>query len=251
MMKELDSPFRLVGVNRKVKDVSILSGMTFDVSAGERIAVLGPSGAGKTTLLRLLSVQILPDTGFIELFGSDTSYLRPGRDLSRAVGIISQQFDLVSNMSVIHNVLAGRLGEWSLFKSLYSLVSIRDPEVALNALNVMGLMGKEGLRVSQLSGGEQQRVAIARLMVQDPRIIIADEPVASLDPERSNEIMSLIEGVVVDRKKTLIATLHSLKLAHRYFDRAIGIRKGKIYFDVPTSSLTERILNELYRIDHD
>ena len=239
-----------MGVNRKAGDTPIIFDMSFDISEGERVAVLGPSGAGKTTLLRLLAAQILPDSGLIELFGRDTSYLRSGRDLSRAVGIISQQFDLVSNMSVIHNVLVGRLGEWSLLKSLYSLVSVRDPELALDALKVMGLTDKEELRVSQLSGGEQQRVAIARLIVQDPSIIIADEPVASLDPARSNEIMSLIESVVVSRKKTLITPLHSLELANRYFDRAIGIRKGKIYFDISTSALTEDILSGLYRIDN-
>ncbi|MGH2541158.1 MAG: phosphonate ABC transporter ATP-binding protein, partial [Ardenticatenaceae bacterium] len=162
-----------------------LAQVSLTINDGETVALVGPSGSGKTTLLHLLAGVIQPTEGHIALNGRFLSEMKPGRELSSLVGVIHQQFDLVPHLSVLNNVLAGRLGQWGMLKSLVSLVSPRDKHLAERALQRVGLSDKMYERASRLSGGEQQRVAIARLLVQDPRVIIADEPVSSLDPARA------------------------------------------------------------------
>ena len=225
-----------------------LSQTTFGFSQGERIAVVGPSGSGKTTLLHMLAGVVQPDTGNIAFDGQSLSELRPGRDLSRLVGVIHQQFDLVPHLNVIHNVLAGRLGQWSLMKSLYSLISPRDRDLAMSALARVGLLDRASERTSRLSGGEQQRVAIARLLVQDPRLIVADEPVAALDPARARDLLSMLASIAEESNKTLVASLHSVEFAREYFQRVIGLRNGFVQFDLPVDQMTDDLLNELYEL---
>jgi phosphonate transport system ATP-binding protein len=223
--------------------------LSLSISEGERVAVLGPSGSGKTTLLHLMAGIIRPDSGSIELGGRSISDLGPGREAAGLVGVIHQQYDLVPHLSVAHNVLAGRLGAWGVLRSLWSLISPQDLGLAENALERVGLLDRLYERTSRLSGGEQQRVAIARLLVQDPRVIVADEPVASLDPARARDLMILLSGVATDTGKTLISSLHSTELATEFFDRAIGLRDGAVVFDIPVASLNKAALDDLYLLE--
>ena len=226
-----------------------LAPISMEISPGEKVAIVGPSGSGKTTLLHILSGVTQPDSGDVILKGNDLSGLGPGRRLSRLVGVIHQQYDLVPHLSVLHNVLAGRLGQWSTMRSLVSLVWPRERDAALQALERVGIVEKSGERASHLSGGEQQRVAIARLLLQDPEIIVADEPVSSLDPARADDLMGMLAGIAEDSGKTLIAGIHSIELARRYFDRIIGLRNGESQFDLPIDWLTEIMLEELYELE--
>jgi phosphonate transport system ATP-binding protein len=229
--------------------VRALAPITFSVRPGERLALAGPSGSGKTTLLYLLAGLLQPDAGKLCIEGRDLAELRPGRELSRLVGMVHQQYDLVSSLPVLHNVLAGRLGQWSLAGSALSLIWPRERHLAEEALARLGIADKASQRTSRLSGGEQQRVAIARLMVQSPRIILADEPVSSLDPALAEEMMRLLAGLVEGSGKTLIASLHSPYLIKKYCTRVIGLRQGEMQFDLPAAELTEAVLDRLYDLD--
>ncbi|MCI0440637.1 MAG: ATP-binding cassette domain-containing protein [Chloroflexi bacterium] len=226
-----------------------LASVSLTIHAGERVALVGPSGSGKTTLLHLLAGVIQPTEGRIALNGHFLSDVKPGRELSSLVGVIHQQFDLVPHLSVLQNVLAGRLGQWGLLKSVVSLLSPRDRHIAERALQRVGLSDKMRERASRLSGGEQQRVAIARLLVQDPRVIIADEPVSSLDPARAKDIAALLASIAIESNKTLIASIHAVELARANFNRVIGLRNGRIAFDLPVSDLSDDTLNALYELD--
>lgn len=226
-----------------------LAPMSIEISPGEKIAIVGPSGSGKTTLLHILSGVTRPDSGDVLLKGNSLSDLGPGKKLSKLVGVIHQQYDLVPQLSVLHNVLAGRLGQWSTLRSLASLVWPQERNAALQALERVGIAEKSGERTSHLSGGEQQRVAIARLLLQDPEIIVADEPVSSLDPARADDLMGMLAGIADDSGKTLIAGMHSIELARAYFDRIIGLRNGESQFDLPIDWLTEVMLEELYELE--
>ena len=159
-----------------------------------------------------------------------------------------QQFDLVPHLSVVHNVLAGRLGQWGTLRSLLSLVSPRERHLALEALGKLGIADKMYERTSRLSGGEQQRVAMARLLVQTPKAILADEPVASLDPARAEDLMRQLSDIVRESGKTLVASLHSVHIARTYFSRAIGLRNGELQFDLPVGDVTDQMLERLYDI---
>jgi phosphonate transport system ATP-binding protein len=170
------------GLGKSFGALIALAPIDLAIGPGERVALAGPSGSGKSTLLYILAGLLPPDRGQLFLDSKAVSRLRPGRELSEAVGLVQQQLDLVPQLLVVQNVLAGRLGQWGLLRSLASLFSPRERDTALAALSRLGIADKIDERTSQLSGGEQQRVAIARLMVQAPKIILADEPVSSLDP---------------------------------------------------------------------
>jgi phosphonate transport system ATP-binding protein len=155
---------------------------------------------------------------------------------------------LVDNLRVIHNVNAGHLSQWSFFKSIFSLVWPLDVRTATRALEQVGIPEKLHERTDQLSGGQQQRVAIARVLVQNPKAILADEPISSLDPERSREIMSLLVDLNLNSGKTLVASLHAIEFALSYFQRVIGLRYGKVLFDLPADEVSQNSIQELYRI---
>ena len=224
----------------------VVGPVTLTVQPGEMVAMVGPSGAGKTTLLLMAAGSLQPTAGRIRLHGHDLAGLRPGRELSRLVGMVPQQFDLVPNLSALNNVLAGRLGEWSLFGSLASLMWPRDGHIALHALERVGIADLARIRGQRLSGGEQQRVAIARLLVQDPAVVLADEPVASLDPARAEEVVRLLVDVTREAEKTLVASIHSVELARNHFTRVVGLRNGLVHFDVASHAVTEAMLREVY-----
>ena len=225
-----------------------LAPISLRIGAREQVAILGPSGSGKTTLLHLMGGVIQPDQGNVFIDGIPLSSLGPGRELAGLVGIMHQQFDLVPHLSVVHNVLAGRLGQWSTLRSLLSLLYPKDRHLAAEALEKVGVGHKLYERASRLSGGEQQRVAMARLMLQTPRAVLADEPVSSLDPARAEELMRLLTDVVRESGKTLVASLHSVQTARTYFSRAIGLRNGELQFDLPVRDVTDGMLGDLYEI---
>ena len=238
----------LENVAKRYSGFEAIAPVSIRIKKGERVVFLGPTGSGKTTLLLLISGQLAPTSGHIEIDGVALKSIRSGRILSRLVGMIPQQFDLVRNLSVLHNVLAGRLGEWGFFRSLISLMFPQERSLATDALNRVGLSGWANSRSGNLSGGEQQRVAIARVLVQDPSVILADEPIASLDPARGEEILKLLVEIA-GTEKTLIASMHSVRLASSYFDRLIGVRNGAVHFDLPTGKVTSTMLDALYSLE--
>ena len=234
---------------RSFGDVEAVRPLRLSIQPGETVALLGPSGSGKTTLLSMIAGELEPTKGSIHLHGSDLAGLRPGRELCRKVGMVHQQYDLVPNLSALHNALAGRLGTWGLFRSLVSLVWPQDRQMGMTALERLGVADRARVRAGFLSGGEQQRVALARLLLQDPAIIVADEPVSSLDPARAEEVMSILSGSVRDSGRTLIAAVHSADIARAYFGRLIGLRDGVCQFDLPADLVSDRQLNALYSLD--
>lgn len=236
------------GISKSYPRAQALFPLSFSFAPGERVALVGPSGSGKTTLLRLLAGLIQPDSGEVRTAGRSLAQLGPGRELARLVGIIHQQYDLVPHLSTLHNVMAGRLGEWSLFRSLLSLVWPQERHLAETALAQMGIPEKLRERASRLSGGEQQRVAIARLIVQSPQVILADEPIASLDPARADDMLRLLTSLSDTSDKTLIVSIHSPALIQKYFTRVIALRNGQLQFDLLAHQLTEDTLNSLYEL---
>jgi phosphonate transport system ATP-binding protein len=229
--------------------VTALKPFCLSISLGERVAILGPSGSGKTTLLDVIGGVTRPDQGTVAIEGQDVTYMKPGKDMAALVGMMHQQLDLVPHISVINNVLAGRLGHWSLMRSLLSLLYPQERDLAISALKKVGIPEKVYERTSHLSGGEQQRVAIARLLVQESRTVLADEPVASLDPARAYDLMKLVSELVSELGKTLVVSLHSIDLAREHFTRAIGFRDGEIQFDLSVDQLKDSNLDDLYSID--
>ncbi len=165
------------------------------------------------------------------------------------VGTIHQQFHLVDNLRVIHNVNAGHLGRWSLARALVSLLWPLETRKALAALEQVGIGETLYARTGQLSGGQQQRVALARVLVQNPRAILADEPVSSLDPERSREIMDLLRDLSRETGMTLVTSIHAVAFARSHFGRVIGLRAGRILFDRPAAEVTPAMIDALYRIE--
>jgi phosphonate transport system ATP-binding protein len=225
-----------------------LSSLSFTVDKGELIALIGPSGAGKTTLLNIMASILTPDEGEIFIDGSPLSDFKDQKKRAKKVGVIRQQFDLVGELPVIHNVLAGRLSDWGVLKSLLSMLIPQDKQYAVKALERVGLLDKLYERTSILSGGEQQRVALARLLVQNPEIILADEPVASLDPARAEDILEILAKITAEENQTLIASLHSVDYARKFFDRIIALKNGEIFFDLPAASVTDAHISSLYKL---
>ncbi|MBI2323128.1 MAG: ATP-binding cassette domain-containing protein [Chloroflexi bacterium] len=241
--------FVLDAVSKAYGSTVALHPLSLAVARGETLAVVGPSGAGKTTLLHLLGGVTQPSAGAVWIAGRPLASLPPGRELARLVGVMHQQLDLVPHLAAVHNVLAGRLGEWRLLRSLVSLVAPRELHRALAALERVGIPEKLYERTARLSGGEQQRVALARLLVQDPAAIVADEPVASLDPARAEDLLQLLTGIARDDGKTLVASLHSIQLARRYFARIVGLRRGRLAFDLPAAAVSQSHVDRLYNLD--
>lgn len=235
-------------IQKNFQEKSVLKPLSFSICEGETLAIIGPSGAGKTTLLNILANTVSPDAG--DVFYEDTNYneLKSKKDFAKKIGIIRQQYDLVQELPVIQNVLIGNLNRWSLSKSLLSLIIPQDKKKAQEALVKVGLQDMLDQNVKSLSGGEQQRVAIARMLLQDPKIILADEPVSALDPARAKEILELLSFLAKENNKTLITVLHSTHYAQNYFDRIIGIKNGEIEFDLPSSKVTKEMLKSLYAI---
>ncbi|HEU4344625.1 MAG TPA: phosphonate ABC transporter ATP-binding protein [Candidatus Binatia bacterium] len=225
-----------------------LDGIDLTVRRGEKVALIGPSGAGKTTLFRLLNCTLRPTSGKVWMNGEDVEGLHGQklRQVRRLIGTVYQQHNLVPRLKVIHNVLSGQLGRWSTLRSLVSLIKPAELKLAHQALSQVGIAEKMFERTDELSGGQQQRVAIARVLIQDPEVILADEPVSSVDPTLASTIVRLLIDISENTRKTLVVSLHSVDLALAYFPRVIGIKSGTAAFDLSPDKITEPMLEDLY-----
>ena len=242
--------FQLDNVSHRFGGLTALSNVSLEISERERVALIGPSGAGKSTLLSLLNGTVMPSSGQVTALGHNLSQLngRQRRRIQRQIGTVYQQHHLVTNLSVIHNVNAGQLGRWSLAKAALSLVWPQDVGPALRALEQVGIADKLYVRTDRLSGGQQQRVALARVLVQNPTAILADEPISSLDPARSHDLMGLLRDLTQQTGKTLVVSLHDIEFAFEYCTRLLGLRQGRLVFDAPPSRVSEAAIRDLYRL---
>ncbi|WP_417791342.1 phosphonate ABC transporter ATP-binding protein [Stutzerimonas xanthomarina] len=225
-----------------------LRDVTLQLAHGERVALIGPSGAGKTTLLRLLATHLQPSTGEIELLGCQPWALSAGarQKLRGRIGLIHQAPPLPPRQRVITSVLAGRLGQWSLGRSLLSLVYPSDKNGAADVLGKLDLADKLFERCDQLSGGQLQRVGIARALYQNPTLMLADEPVSAMDPVLAAYSLNVLNREAVASHATLVASLHAVELALEHFPRVIAVRDGRILFDKPSDTVTSAELDALY-----
>jgi phosphonate transport system ATP-binding protein len=225
-----------------------LSNINLNVAQGERVVILGSSGSGKSTLLRCTNLSIRPTAGKVFIDGREITGL-PGREVSqirRQIGMISQHFNLVEGATALRNVLLGRLGYVGTWKSILGRFDEEDVAIATDCLQRVGMEQYAEKRVSDLSGGQKQRVAIARALAQRARIILADEPVSSLDPKLMKEVMGLIEEVCMESNITLVASLHFLELAKSHATRMVGLREGEIVFENTPDELTDKDIIDIY-----
>ncbi len=225
-----------------------LRDVSFTVADGEFLAVIGLSGSGKSTLLRCINRLIEPTSGQVIWNGVDITAASPRelRRIRRHIGMIFQQFNLVRRSSVLTNVLSGRLGYANPWLSLLHYFPPEDHQRAVAALERVGIADKIHSRADQLSGGQQQRVGIARALMQEPQLILADEPVASLDPVLAHSILQYLEQLNREEGITVICSLHFLDLVHRYATRVIGLKDGMLVFEGHPKELTRERFKEVY-----
>jgi len=228
--------------------VEALKNISLTIEPGEFVAIIGLSGAGKSTLIKLVNKMIDVTEGNIKVNDLNIPDLK-GKELRqyrRKVGMVFQSFNLINRTSVINNVLAARVPDMNPFLSLFGIFTKSDKMMALESLHKVGILEKAYIRADQLSGGQQQRVALARTLAQNPTLILADEPVASLDPITANQIMSDFERINQTEKITILVNMHHVDLALKYASRVIGINKGEIVYDGGTDDVTEDILKTIY-----
>ena len=229
-----------------------LSNVTLDIAAGERVALIGASGSGKSTLIRAISGLEILDKNSGELCINGRQIQSRGqlsnkvRQVRNEIGIIFQQFNLVNQLDVMTNVLIGICPQKSIFEIISRRFSLEEKARALDALDKVGLVDFAYQRSSTLSGGQQQRVAIARALIKGAKILLADEPVASLDPESARKVMETIVNLSQKLNLTFMTSLHQIPVARKYCERTIALNKGVVVFDGPTKELTAAILAELY-----
>jgi phosphonate transport system ATP-binding protein len=226
-----------------------LSGISFDVQAGEFLVVIGLSGSGKSTLLRCLNLLNPPTSGQIFFQGEQISSFYKDtqiRQLRKKIGMIFQGFNLIPRRSVMTNVLLGLLGSKKTFSSVLGIFSEADKEQALHSLKLVGIADKAHARADKLSGGQQQRVAIARALMQKPVMLLADEPVAALDPATCHVVMEYLRKVNKELGVTVIVNLHFLSLVREYGTRVIALKDGQMVFDGKPSEITEEWMVKIY-----
>ena len=233
--------------------VPALQGISLQVPRGEHLALLGQSGAGKTTLFRLLNASIRASSGSVRFDGHDLGQMsaRDLRAMRRRIGTIYQQHNLVPSLTALENTLCGSLGKWSLTQTVRGIFrpAKADVEQAMHALELVGLSDKRRSRADELSGGQQQRLAIGRVLMQDPEVILADEPVASLDPVLAEEITALLTRLASDSKRTLIVSLHRVELALEHFPRVVALKNGTVSFNSSSRDVNKEVLESLYAKD--
>ncbi len=231
--------------------VQALTDVSFDVPDGQFLAIIGLSGSGKSTLLRCINRLVEPTSGQVLWDGVDVTAANKDevRRIRRQIGMVFQHFNLVHRSSVLTNVLAGRLGYVTPAWSLVNRFPKADVEKAMREIARVGIPDKARVRADELSGGQQQRVGVARALMQDPRMILADEPVASLDPVLAHSIMQYLERINRDDKVTVLCSLHFLDLVHRYADRAIALNQGRLVFDGPPQEIDDARFKAIYGQD--
>ncbi|MFN8535065.1 MAG: phosphonate ABC transporter ATP-binding protein [Dehalococcoidia bacterium] len=229
-------------------DVTALKNVSVTIPQGQLVGIIGLSGAGKSTFLRCVNRLVEPTEGSVLIDGREVTHLSGAelRKLRVGIGMIFQQFNLVRRLPVLTNVLTGRLGYTPLLKSWFQFFSKNDVAIALECLARVGIVEKAYQRADQLSGGQQQRVAIARALAQRPRIMLADEPVASLDPETSRVVLNDLRTINREDGITTIVNLHQLDYAREYADRIIGFRKGEIVFDGAPHEVNDDVYQTVY-----
>ncbi|MGH2316300.1 phosphonate ABC transporter ATP-binding protein [Planococcus sp. SE5232] len=220
-------------------DSKVLQGLNFEVEAGEFLSVIGPSGAGKSTLLRCINRMVEIDEGKVVFDGQDVGALNKKelRKVRTTIGMIFQHYNLVPRLSVIENVLHGRFGYKTTIQGILGRFTEAEKEHAFFLLKKLGIEEHAYKRCDQLSGGQQQRVGIARSLIQEPKIVLCDEPIASLDPNASKVIMDHLKSITQELGITCIVNLHQVEIAKDYSDRIIGLNKGGIVFDGPSYRL--------------
>jgi len=225
-----------------------LKGVSLDVYKGEFLVVIGLSGSGKTTLLKCINRLEEPTAGSVKFLGKDITHIK-GKELREVrthIGMVFQQFNLIKRMSVLNNVLAGKLGYMKTLPSILGNFPPQCIEEALKNLDIVGIKEYAYERADKLSGGQQQRVAIARSLMQSPKLLLADEPVASLDPATSNSIMQYFEKVNKELGVTVVCNLHFLSLVRRYATRVIALKSGEIVFEGYPNEIDEKWFKKIY-----
>jgi phosphonate transport system ATP-binding protein len=222
-----------------------LKGVDLKINKGEFVSILGPSGSGKTTLLRTIN-GLETSTGGEIYFDNKKVNNNNISEVQKKTGMIFQEFNLVNNLSAINNVLTGLLNSSNKFLSLFYLFSKEQKIEALRSLETVGLLEKSHNRSDELSGGQRQRVGIARAIIKKPLLLLADEPVASLDPKSSNLILSLLKKINQEFGTTILCNLHQVDLAKKYSDRVVGLIDGKIIFDEKSVNINEVYLKKIY-----
>lgn len=251
----MSAAIRVDRLNKSFGRKQALFDLALSVQPGEMVALIGASGSGKSTLLRHLAGLARGDAGSIEVLGRQVQ--ADGRlngDVRRQradIGYIFQQFNLVGRLSVLQNVLLGGLGRMPRWRGSLSMFNAEEKQRAMQALERVGLAEFAAQRASTLSGGQQQRVAIARALCQQAEVILADEPIASLDPESARKVMEILADINRRDGKTVVVTLHQVDYAVRYCQRAVALKGGRIHFDGPTDSFNPDFLNDLYGGDLD
>jgi len=228
--------------------VVALKNVSFSVEKGEFLVIIGLSGSGKSTLLRCINRLIEPSAGQIFVDGVDVTELSSARmrRVRRKIGMIFQHFNLINRSTVLTNTLSGRLGYMSAWRSLLGLFTKEDKKLAIMNLARVGLEDKAYARADELSGGQQQRVGIARALMQNPDLLLTDEPVSALDPATSHSVMQYLEQMNQEDGVTVLASLHFLSLARRYGTRIIALKDGELMFDGSPSEIDEAKFQEIY-----
>lgn len=231
--------------------VRAMDDVCLQIEQGEFVGIIGLSGAGKSTLIRTVNKMIDTTEGTLMVNGVDVSTLKGKalRKFRRKIGMVFQSFNLVTRTTVINNVLSAKVADMSLFRTLFGLYSKKDKIEALEALDKVGILDKAYTRADQLSGGQMQRVALARTLAQNPEIILADEPVASLDPVMADVVMEDFQRINKEMNITVIINIHHVDLALQYAERIVGIQAGKIVYDGPASGVTDEVLRMIYGRD--
>lgn len=235
------------------KEVRALSDLSLKVKRGEFVSIIGRSGAGKSTLLRCINRMIEPTSGTIHFDGIDMRALgrRQLRHARTRIGMIFQHFNLVPRQTVVENVLHGRLGYKNSIQGALGLFTTEEKATAYEVLERLGLVDQLHKRCDELSGGQKQRVGIARALVQEPRLILCDEPIASLDPGSAKIIMDHLRRISHDMNITILMNLHQVDIAIKYSDRIVGIREGCLVFDDEPGKLKKKIVAEIYGSETD